>query len=388
MPMFSDKCLNQIQSHHSVKFNRNTLSVLKLFHKDIHNVYHNLISNKFEIPYVREKLDPEGQEKMKRKLSVSKFLPRSIVTDVIKSSKYKYSYSLILDNKHIQIHFIDKSGYKKKMEKYVYFCCLWFMVISKYTSRACPNQLDVYIYLSGNKKILPKDRIPMTSEHINSAFTYGGCHLHNEIVVFRKEEWFKVLIHESIHAFGLDFSNIHLKKQIDEDLKSIFPLNIEMNAFEAYTEVWANIWHSMLYAYLDTKSTFMGFIRSFKDVYLYECYFSYYQMNKILEYHNMTYYDLFMDSEDSIQKRKTYMESTNIFSYYILKTILLQHINEFFAFCCQDFNIIQFNMTSMRGKQFVDLIRQCYGAFPYPMKDTITASEIKNTLRFTLFDIK
>ena len=30
----------------------------------------------------------------------------------------------------------------------------------------------------------------------------------SEIVIFRREEWFKVLIHETFHNYGLDFSDL------------------------------------------------------------------------------------------------------------------------------------------------------------------------------------
>ena len=47
---------------------------------------------------------------------------------------------------------------------------------------------------------------PLVQSHVNSGYTYT-CKENNEIVIYREEEWLKVLIHESFHAYGLDFSS-------------------------------------------------------------------------------------------------------------------------------------------------------------------------------------
>merc|ERR1711990_305671 len=71
--------------------------------------------------------------------------------------------------------------------------------------------------------------------NVNTGYT-TRCNLGN-ITIYRKEEWFKVLIHESMHYLGLDFGvenhNLHL----------IFPIDTEISLAEAYVEFWARIFN-------------------------------------------------------------------------------------------------------------------------------------------------
>ena len=68
----------------------------------------------------------------------------------------------------------------------------------------------VFIYSTELTKNLPNSNIDILDQiHVNTAFTYSCIEQSNEIVIFRKEEWLKVLIHESFHNFGLDFSDMN-----------------------------------------------------------------------------------------------------------------------------------------------------------------------------------
>ena len=44
----------------------------------------------------------------------------------------------------------------------------------------------------------------LSPDIVNTGLT-RRCATDNEVVIYRQEEWFKVLIHELIHGFGLDF---------------------------------------------------------------------------------------------------------------------------------------------------------------------------------------
>ena len=72
--------------------------------------------------------------------------------------------------------------------------------------------------------MLPSTNIEiLNSSHVNTAFT-RTCPKKSEIVVFRKEEWFKVFIHESFHNFGLDFSDMN-NAECTSRILDIFPVN-------------------------------------------------------------------------------------------------------------------------------------------------------------------
>jgi hypothetical protein len=69
----------------------------------------------------------------------------------------------------------------------------------------------------------------------------------NGIYIFRKEEWFKVFIHETFHSLGLDFARMP-EESANQALFSIFPVRCDYRFYEAYTETWATILHSLILA--------------------------------------------------------------------------------------------------------------------------------------------
>ena len=57
----------------------------------------------------------------------------------------------------------------------------------------------------------------LDQDNCNTAVTYA-CAIKGECLIYRKEEWFKVLIHETMHALCLDFSGFtytNLKTNIE-----------------------------------------------------------------------------------------------------------------------------------------------------------------------------
>jgi L-rhamnose isomerase len=73
----------------------------------------------------------------------------------------------------------------------------------------------IYIYHTSLLKILPNTNVDILNENnVNTAFT-RTCPSNSEIVVFRKEEWFKVFIHETFHSFGIDFASMNTSTKSD-----------------------------------------------------------------------------------------------------------------------------------------------------------------------------
>ena len=111
----------------------------------------------------------------------------------------------------------------------------------------------MYIYHTSLLKMLPSTNIEILNEtHVNTAFT-RTCPKDSEIVVFRKEEWFKVFIHETFHNFGLDFSDMELTT-CNTKILSIFPVNSDVNLYEAYTEFWARLMNVLFCSYINMKN--------------------------------------------------------------------------------------------------------------------------------------
>jgi hypothetical protein len=163
------------------------------------------------------------------------------------------------------------------------------------------------------------------AKNVNSGFTYP--YLINGITfIYRKEEFFKVFIHESIHYYGIDkalykdFSkdsnyNINYNKFInlfninDHDI-----VNISIN--EGLTEYWTFIIHLIALSY-KKSITLANFINKFENLYKLELLHIIFQVVKILNYNKLTY------SQFLTKSSAKYRETSHIFSYYIVKTLLV-----------------------------------------------------------------
>lgn len=164
------------------------------------------------------------------------------------------------------------------------------------------------------KKLLPESRSEvLSSNHINTGMTYQ-CIKNNEVCVYRQEEWFKVLIHELLHAHGADMRITFSPKQ--------FYIDSKIRVGEAYVEFWAVYLNSVFAAYYlakqdkilkNTNYLFSEYLAKFIRA---ERIFSLIQVNKILRFNNVKYNDLFIPNN-------IYREKTNVFAYYILKSIFL-----------------------------------------------------------------
>ena len=89
------------------------------------------------------------------------------------------------------------------------------------------------------KKKLPEKSVDILSPiNCNTAVT-TGCLEKTEIIIYRKEEWFKVFIHETFHSLGLDFAN-YSTAEFENGIKSIFPLK-NLDITETYAEFWGTI---------------------------------------------------------------------------------------------------------------------------------------------------
>ena len=170
-------------------------------------------------------------------------------------------------------------------------------------------------------------------QHVNSGMTtYRRNERENHIIVYRKEEWLKVLIHELLHAYRVDIL-AHNNKSI---LKSIFPIKSELNYNEAYTECWAIILHCLLDAYIKCD-TYEKFRNMFHENIELEICFSMKQANKVLHHMYLHYNALITEHKHDINismiRNLYFKEDTNIFSYYVLKVVLLFFYDEFIGFC-------------------------------------------------------
>jgi hypothetical protein len=179
------------------------------------------------------------------------------------------------------------------------------------------DTIKCYIYLTDFNKHLDLERDNITSAECNTASTtFFIAQEYVEVVLWRREEWCKVLYHELIHAFAIDY-RLRLNTEYESRILKAFP-HYNKSIREAYTEVLA---------------TLLSNPESLKDenVYLGT------QVNKIIYYMSAPLVQLGDNSnanvlnKDGIEYIRKFFKSpnrlldcsTNTSSYYILKSIYL-----------------------------------------------------------------
>jgi hypothetical protein len=310
------------------------------------------------------------QSQVPRPNSLSNTYLTTEMTEYIKTeSKKILTFECTINNRTIRLIFIifknnnfERISYYKTYAHRVY---MWLSMISKKST--CVEMLTIYVYLTPFKKQLPANKSESIGPvHANTGYTYR-CEKENEIVIYREEEWFKVVLHETMHAFGNDFST-------DDDsnssaLKQLFslPPGISIRMSETYSEIWARIMNVVFQTYfknppsLESRSALQ--FKKNVEFYLHlESIFSLYQCIKILDFMGVNYQLLIGDSEHSKKMiHSFYRENTNVFAYYVLTSVLLNNHDTFLSWCVK-YNGSGLNMFRVKTTQsaFIELIESCY----------------------------
>jgi len=306
------------------------------------------------------------------------------IRDYIESSSQKVKiFVLYLNHRKIQVHFVydEKSLIDEKtIRLYLQKMYMWLYVCNIYSPYNCANNLNIYLYLTDLKKKLPeKDLEPFDMEDANTGYTYS-C-LYNdinssikktnynviELIIFREEEWFKVFIHETFHAMGLDFSSMD-NSDSTKKIQNLFNIeNVEdVRLYESYTEICAELIHSIFYVHFtvihskrgeDMEYTYAKIEETLRN----EVLFSLFQSVKVLDHFGLTYEKLYDNSIESKAVCKNYRENTPVFSYYILKSILLFNLNNFIEWInTNNSGSFKFNHTNHTIEKYIHLIRDNY----------------------------
>ena len=184
----------------------------------------------------------------------SNSFPNKIREHIDELTILEISYSFSLFDRNIKFIFVvEEDGDIKNYNKYVDSMIMWLYILNEYASKICSKIFTVYLYFTKLEKKLPSSSIDILDEHnVNTAFT-TTCPRDSEIVIFRKEEWFKVFIHETFHNFALDFSDMN-NVDCHMHILSIFKVDSYVNLYEAYTEFWAEIINALFCSFYNLKN--------------------------------------------------------------------------------------------------------------------------------------
>ena len=200
------------------------------------------------------------------------------------------------NNSDVEIYFIDKKPNIEYISK----------IFSFFRLMTGKNlHINLLIFYGKQKKFIPKNKY-ICSDNVNTGVTEAN----RVIMIWRQEEFYKVLIHELIHYFGIDF---YIRDDIYDKLNEKFTKKFLINGFdrinESYTEALAMVIHSVIYALLKQCNI--------DDILSYEIFFSHLQIAKIL-------YHFGCKSFSEIAKTNMY-QYTSVCSYYIIKCFFMMN---------------------------------------------------------------
>lgn len=270
----------------------------------------------------------------------------------------------------------------------------WLNLAVLFSGKGCAqSSLTVYLFMTARKKEADMENrgVVLDRIHVNSGQSNGCSHL-SEIAVYRKEEWFKVFVHETCHSLGLSFQE-GLEEQLNEGvhaiLKGINP-DQNINLFETHCEIIATLFNTVFSVLWKSGGSGGGTAIENRIA---ECLekeqrFSLYQLEKIIN----RYCD--KNIRCFYEKGLDWKENTNIFAYYFAKTLVLCNIHEFLKLLQEkngeSFSLWEWN-TPKYIQKYIDFVfissfpvfQQKYEQTKHLFPKWKQNATLKNTMRMT-----
>jgi hypothetical protein len=276
-----------------------------------------------------------------KSLSGFSFLSTDVLNIIKKTHMRGYIIKYTDDFFDIVINYYDKLLNKRLIEKIITRLKCYFIFVKK---KKNIENIKITIWPTNKKKILPTKRNDIiTEEHINSGCTFvsnkaGVNGMNSEVFIWRSEELLKVLLHETMHASGLDTKLIFGKigEKYNKKIREMFCVD-EFDPFilsnEVYTEIMATIFNCFFVSLENNKNNKNNTaIKLFNK----EKIFIQNQVYKILWHYEYNSFDELFHSDNC----KPFRQKTNVISYFILKYCFFNNEKELLNFLLKgEFNL-------------------------------------------------
>jgi len=339
--------------------------------------------------------------------SVHDLIPPTIRKTLETSPKWRQQFKFTIHKRTFFVDLMhpiqDASWTKSKTARYfasaIQKIYVWLFVASQYADADCSRALHVYVYFTDHTKILAKTKLePLDTIHVNTAFT-TVCAPTGTITIFRKEEWFKVFLHEVMHNMGLDFSHVsaEIHRGCNEMIWKLFPVRSDVRLFETYCETWAEIVNVLWIAMSKTrdKSDWPTILRKVETYLHYETLWSVFQCAKVMDHYHLTYRDMVIKSSKPAKAATQYREKSYILAYYVIKAILMVHVNAFLEWNADHNRVLNFTKSWPTVSAFCHFVGKYYqspeflqivGEMERRFADMSMADElVRTTMRMTVF---
>ena len=334
---------------------------------NFYNIYYKsilLYENKYKFQ-IKKTISEINHKIFKNELLESKYMDIKCKTDILENSKGLLNVSLNINGVQVILEIMifnnEDYGNLNKYDLYIEKVITFLIFLFHFSKKKLPSSIKYYLYLCKHKKCIPNMYKILSGKNCNTGVTYG-CAKEGKVLIYREEEWFKVVIHETFHLLCLDFNNMY-SDNFNNKFKSIINVDSKYNLFESYTEFWALFLNSI---YTATKLSGKkldnnNFLLYFDFCLNYERIFSLFQCVKVLDHMGLTYKNLISKDNISISLKKLYYkENTNVFAYYIIKMVLLYFNNDFLIWCKKNNvnNIFNFTKNEQSLNRFIDFIKR------------------------------
>jgi len=288
--------------------------------------------NSFNISRIMDKnnilFNPPKEREILHKIYDNPFICIDIIQEIETNNIIHEKY--LIDNKHnIDIFLLDEIN---KPDLNLIAIIIDFLK----TISGKEYNVNLVIIFTNHKKIITHKIL--NCSNINS----GSSQPTHIITCYRKEEFYKVLLHELIHYYKFDF--YYTDKYYEKLEEKLLVPKIEgidrLN--ECYTESFTIILFSCFLSLYYKKKTIQEYINN-------EINFSLFQIAKILKLNEAKNFNEYLENKIIIKQK------TSVRSYFFIKLFLLLNIDEFINFFNENYYI-----ENKRLLDFGDLINSSY----------------------------
>ncbi len=276
-----------------------------------------------------------------------KYIPEIILNYILNTSSINcLTFKLCIENItcNINIHFYKLSK-NLNDDYYIKMTNMAISFIIKLVGYDTSKKkvFNYYIFNTPFKKIIPLDS-EFSEININTGFTFYFNKNKDvkDIVIYRKEEWFKVFIHETLHAFDFELP--------EKSIKISKYKNFDLN--ESFVETMARYINVCIYTFQNSKNT-QEYTRTLDDILFKEMYFGIQQFMKILKY-------LKIDGQDLINLK--YLKNKDVLSYHFFATLsfidLEFFLTQVYSIYLEPKNTLSIDATFINGyNKYIDLYK-------------------------------
>lgn len=227
------------------------------------------------------------------------FVPSEATDIALNTMGCMWNATYMVDKHSVSVTFLQSKGSKSRVIRVLHFLNRILQVIDALNPYTSNQPLQLYLFDLDFPKVYQKGEIP-SPKHVNTGVRYD-----NIVIVYRREEMGKVLIHELLHRFGFEmvFNKEH-DKQIRQ-IKRFFSVeDIVLN--EAYVDALAMVMNTSFYATMMKRPFESLWVKELKHI------------MKQAACLSAIYQEEF--------KGRKIVEKTNGLSYYVIKAMILMGV--------------------------------------------------------------